>query len=195
MIGTRPQEVTELLHAWRSGDQGALDRLVPLVYGELQRPAHRYMLREYGKSTLQTTAVVNEAYLRLIDAQQIEWKDRAHFFAISANLMRRILVEFARARGRHKRGGDVRKVELDEAMVLAPQRGADLVALDDALTALAGVDARKAKLIELRYFGGLSVEETAEVLNVGPDTVMRDWRLAKVWLVREMKHGSERDEA
>jgi RNA polymerase sigma-70 factor, ECF subfamily len=194
VTGTRPQEVTELLHAWRSGDQGALDKLIPLVYGELHRLAHRYMLREYGNNTLQTTAVVNEAYLRLIDTQKIEWKDRAHFFAISANLMRRILVEFARSRGRHKRGGDVRKVELDEAMVVAPQRGADLVALDDALTALAGIDERKAKVIELRYFGGLSVEETAEALNIGPDTVMRDWRLAKAWLVREMKHGAERDE-
>ena len=195
MIGNRPQEVTQLLQAWRSGDQGALDKLVPLVYRELHRLAHRYMLREHGGNTLQTTAVVHEAYLRLIDAQHIEWKDRAHFFAISANLMRRILVEFARSRARHKRGGDVRKVELDEALVLAPQRGADLVALDDALTALAAVDERKAKIIELRYFGGLSVEETAEVLHVGPDTVMRDWRLAKVWLLREMKHGVARDEA
>ena len=195
MIGNRSQEVTQLLQAWRSGDQGALDKLMPLVYGELHRLAHRYMLREHGNNTLQTTAVVNEAYLRLNDAQHIEWKDRAHFFAISANLMRRILVEFARSRGRYKRGGDVRKVELDEALVLAPQRGADLVALDDALTALAAVDERKAKIIELRYFGGLSVEETAEVLHVGPDTVMRDWRLAKVWLLREMKHGAQLDEA
>jgi len=195
VIGNRPQEVTQLLQAWRSGDQGALDKLMPLVYGELHRLAHRHMLREHGGNTLQTTAVVNEAYFRLIDARQIEWKDRAHFFAISANLMRRILVEFARSRARHKRGGDVRKVELDEALVLAPQRGANLVALDDALTALAAVDERKAKIIELRYFGGLSVEETAEVLHVGPDTVMRDWRLAKVWLLREMKHGVARDEA
>jgi len=168
---------------------------MPLVYGELHRLAHRYMLREHGGRTLQTTAVVNEAYLRLIDAQQIEWKDRAHFFAISANLMRRILVEFARSRGRHKRGGDVQKIELDEALVLSPQRGADLVALDDALTALAAMDERKAKVIELRFFGGLSVEETAEVLEVSPDTVMRDWRLAKVWLWREMKHGAESNEA
>ncbi len=195
MIGNRPEEVTQLLHAWRNGDRGALDKLMPLVYGELHRLAHRYMLREHGGNTLQTTAVVNEAYLRLIDANRVEWKDRAHFFAISANLMRRILVEFARSRARYKRGGNVRKVELDEAIVLAPQRGADLVALDDALTALAAIDERKAKVIELRYFGGLSVEETAEVLIVGPDTVMRDWRLAKVWLVREMRHGAEGDEA
>jgi RNA polymerase sigma-70 factor (ECF subfamily) len=195
VIGNRSQEVTRLLHDWRRGDQGALDKLMPLVYDELHRLAHRYMLREHGGNTLQTTAVVNEAYLRLIDAQHIEWKDRAHFFAISANLMRRILVEFARSRGRYKRGGDVRKVELDEAFVLSPQRGADLVVLDDALTALAAMDERKAKVIELRFFGGLSVEETAEVLDVSPDTVMRDWRLAKVWLWREMKHGAERNEA
>ena len=185
------REVTMLLHAWRGGDLGALDRLMPLVYGELHRLAHRYMLREHAGHTLQTTAIVNEAYIRLIDARQVEWKDRAHFFAISANIMRRILVEFARSRGRNKRGGDVQKVELDEAFVVSPQRGTDLVALDDALTSLAAMDERKAKVIELRFFGGLSVEETAEVLNVSPDTVMRDWRLAKVWLWREMKHGAE----
>ncbi len=189
------QEVTLLLRAWRAGDQEALDKLMPLVYGELHRLAHRYMLRERIGHTLQTTAVVNEAYLRLIDAQQVEWKDRAHFFAISANLMRRILVEFARSRGRNKRGGDARRVELDDAMVTSPQRGTDLVALDDALTALASTDERKAKVIELRFFGGLSVEETAEVLGVSPDTVMRDWRLAKVWLWREMKHGAAPNEA
>ncbi len=189
------QDVTSLLHAWRGGDRGALEKLMPLVYDELHRLAHRYMLRERAGHTLQTTAVVNEAYLRLIDAQQVEWKDRAHFFAISANLMRRILVEFARSRGRHRRGGDVRKVELDEAMVISPQRRTDLVALDDALITLAAMDERKAKVIELRFFGGLSVEETAEVLNVSPDTIMRDWRLAKVWLWREMKHGAEPDEA
>ncbi len=191
MNGQSSQEVTSLLRAWRGGDQGALDKLMPLVYAELHRLAHRCMLRERAGHTLQTTAVVNEAYIRLIDARQIEWKDRAHFFAISANLMRRILVEFARSRGRNKRGGDVRKVELDEAFVISPQRGTDLVALDDALTALAAIDERKAKVIELRFFGGLSVEETAEVLGVSPDTVMRDWRLAKVWLWREMKHGAE----
>jgi RNA polymerase sigma factor (TIGR02999 family) len=193
--GKSSQEVTSLLHAWRGGDQGALDKLMPLVYGELRKLAHRYMLRERAGHTLQTTAVVNEAYLRLIDARQVEWKDRAHFFAISANLMRRILVEFARSRGRNKRGGDVRKVELDEALAVSPPRGTDLVALDDALTALAAMDERKAKVIELRFFGGLSVEETAEVLNVSADTVMRDWKLAKVWLWREMKHGAEPNES
>jgi len=193
--GKSLQEVTSLLHAWRAGDQGALDKLMPLVYAELHRIAHRYMVREHTGHTLQTTAVVNEAYLRLINARQVEWKDRAHFFAISANLMRRILVEFARSRGRNKRGGDARKVELDEALVITPQRGTDLVALDDALTALAAFDERKAKVIELRFFGGLSVEETAEILNVSPHTVMRDWRLAKLWLWRELKHGAQPNEA
>ncbi len=195
MAPQRSQDLTTLLHAWRDGNEGALDKLMPLVYDELHRLAHRYMLRERAGHTLQTTAIVNEVYLRLIDAQQVEWKDRAHFFAISANLMRRILVEFARSRGRNKRGGDFRKVKLDEALVVSPRRGTDLVALDDALSALAAMDERKAKVIELRFFGGLSVEETAEVLNVSPDTVMRDWRLAKVWLWREMKHGAETIEA
>ncbi len=195
MNGQTSQEVTSLLHAWRCGDQGALERLMPLVYSELHRLAHHYMLREHAGRTLQTTAVVNEAYVRLIDAQQVEWKDRTHFFAVSANLMRRILVEAARSRGRQKRGGDVRKVELDEALVVSPRPDRDLVALDDALTALAALDERKAKVIELRFFGGLSVEETAEVLGVSPDTVMRDWRLAKVWLWREMKHGAQPHEA
>ncbi len=194
MTPQRSLEITMLLHAWRDGDQGALEKLMPLVYHELHRLAHRYMSRERAGHTLQTTAIVNEAYLRLVDARQVEWKDRAHFFAISANLMRRILVEFARSRGRNKRGGDVHKVEFDEALVVSPQRGTDLVALNDALTAFAAMDERKAKVIELRFFGGLSVEETAEVLNVSPDTVMRDWRLAKVWLWREMKHGAEANE-
>jgi RNA polymerase sigma-70 factor (ECF subfamily) len=193
--GQRSQEVTLLLHAWRGGDQGALAKLMPLVYAELHRLAHRYVLREHAGHNLQATAVVNEAYLRLIDAQQVEWKDRAHFFAMSAHVMRRILVEFARGRGRNKRGGDVRKVELDEVFAASPQQATDLVALDDSLTALAAMDERKAKVIELRFFGGLSVEETAEVLNVSADTVMRDWKLAKIWLWREMKQGAEPNEA
>jgi RNA polymerase sigma factor (TIGR02999 family) len=191
--GKNPQEVTQLLHAWRRGEEGALEKLVPLVYAELHRLAHIYMSREKLGRTLQTSAVVNEAYLRLIDAQQVDWKDRTHFFAISSNVMRRILVEFARSRGRHKRGGDAQKVEFDEAFVLASKRSADLVALDDALTALAALDERKAKVIELRFFGGLSVEETAEMLKISADTVMRDWRLAKVWLWRYMKHGEAGD--
>jgi RNA polymerase sigma factor (TIGR02999 family) len=186
--GKTPQEVTQLLHAWRRGEEGALDKLMLLVYAELHRLAHIYMSREKPGRTLQTSAVVNEAYLRLIDAQQVDWKDRTHFFAISSNLMRRILVEFARSRGRHKRGGDVQKVEFDEALALASKRSADLVALDDALNALAAFDERKAKVIEMRFFGGLSVEETAEMLQVSPDTVMRDWRLARVWLWRYMKN-------
>jgi RNA polymerase sigma-70 factor, ECF subfamily len=191
VAGSNPQGVTLLLHAWRRGENGALDQLMPLVYDELRRIAHRYMVREHPGHTLQTTAIVNEAYLRLIDAAQIEWKDRAHFFAISANLMRRVLVEFARSHGRKKRGGDITKVEVDEGLIALPQRATDLVALDDALTALAAMDRRKAKVIELRFFGGLSLEETAEVLGVSPDTVSRDWRLARVWLVREMKRGAD----
>jgi RNA polymerase sigma factor (TIGR02999 family) len=186
-----PREVTLLLQDWRRGDQAALDKLIPLVYGELHRLAHRYMVRERAGVTLQTTALVNEAYLRLIDASQVEWKDRVHFFSISANLMRRILVEFARSRGSHKRGGDVRKVELDEAFIASPRPDADLIAVDDALNALAAIDPRAAKVVELRFFGGMSVEETAEALGVSGNTVMRDWNLAKVWLLRELKRSDE----
>lgn len=189
-----PQEVSLLLQAWCRGDESALEKLMPLVYSELHRLARRYMMRERIGHTLQTTALVNEAYLRLIDAKTVQWQNRAHFFAISAQLMRRILVDFARSRGYQKRGGDVRKVSLDEAAVLSPVPDADLVELDDALSALAAVDPRKAKVVELRFFGGLTPEETAEVLKVSPDTVFRDWRLAKVWLLRELKHG-KRDEA
>ena len=195
MASSYPQEITVLLHAWRRGEAGALDELMPLVYGELRRIAHKYMMREHPGHTLQTTAIVNEVYLRLVDSAGIEWKDRNHFFAISANLMRRILVEFARSRGREKRGGGIQKVEIDEAILSLPQRGTDLVALDDALTALAALDARKAKVIELRFFGGLSLEEAAEVLGVSPDTVRRDWRLARAWLVREMTRGADRNDA
>jgi RNA polymerase sigma factor (TIGR02999 family) len=183
-------EISLLLEAWSRGDQSAFERLVPLVYGELHRLAHRYMAREHAGRTLQTTALVNEAYLRLVDANQIQWQNRAHFFAISAQLMRRILVDFARSRGYQKRGGNLRKVSFDEAMPVAPETDPDLIELDDALSALAAIDPRKAKVVELRFFGGLSVDETAEVLKVSPDTVMRDWRLAKVWLARELKHGA-----
>jgi RNA polymerase sigma factor (TIGR02999 family) len=195
LASSYPQEITVLLHAWRRGEAGALDELMPLVYGELRRIAHKYMMREHPGHTLQTTAIVNEVYLRLVDSAGIEWKDRSHFFAISANLMRRILVEFARSRGREKRGGGIQKVEIDEAILSLPQRGTDLVALDDALTALAALDARKAKVIELRFFGGLSLEEAAEVLGVSPDTVRRDWRLARAWLCREMTLGANLNEA
>jgi RNA polymerase sigma factor (TIGR02999 family) len=162
---------------------------MPLVYDELHRLAHRYMSREQVGHVLQTTALVNEAYLQLIDASQVKWQDRAHFLAISANLMRQILVHFARARDSQKRGGNYRQVSLDEAAVFRPEPGADLIQLDEALAALAEIDPRKAKVVELRFFGGLSLEETAEVLKVSADTVWRDWDLAKAWLCREMGHG------
>jgi RNA polymerase sigma-70 factor, ECF subfamily len=186
MAGSASHGVTGLLLAWSEGEQAALDKLVPLVYAELRRIARRYMHRERPGHTLQTTALVNEAYLRLIDASQVRWQDRAHFFAVSAQLMRRILVDFARSRRYLKRGGGAQKVTFDEALFAPPKQGQDLVALDDALKALAVSDARKSRVVELRFFGGLSVEETAEVLQVSPDTVLRDWRLAKAWLAREM---------
>jgi RNA polymerase sigma factor (TIGR02999 family) len=183
------REVTGLLIAWGAGDESALDKLVPLVHAELHRLAHREMGRERAGHTLQTTALVNEVYLRLIDVRRVQWQDRAHFFAMSARLMRRILVDHARSRLSQKRGGATRRVSLDEALTVSPERGADLVALDDALKALAAVDARKSQVVELRYFGGLSVDETAESLHVSPDTVLRDWSLAKVWLLRELFGG------
>jgi RNA polymerase sigma factor (TIGR02999 family) len=180
------QEVTEMLVAWSNGDKSALERLIPLVHDELHRLAHRYMNRERPAHMLQTTALVNEAYLRLVDSTHVRWQNRAHFFAVSAQLMRRILVDFARSRNYLKRGGAAVQVSLDEALAMPPEQNPDLVALDDALTALAAVDERKSQVIELRFFGGLSIEETAEVLKVSADTVMRDWRLAKVWLLREL---------
>ena len=180
------QQVTDLLLAWGHGDQSALARLMPAVHQELRRLARRQMRGERQGHTLQTTALVNEAYLRLIDLSRVRWQDRAHFFAMSARLMRRILVDHARARRYQKRGGGVANVTLDEALVVSPERGADLVALDDALEALANVDARKSQVVEMRFFGGLTVEETAEALHVSGETVMRDWRMAKVWLLREM---------
>ena len=186
MAAPPSQTVTQLLVAWSQGEQAALEKLVPLVYTELRRVAHRYMGRERPGHTLQTTALVNEAYLRLIDASQVRWQDRAHFFAVSAQLMRRILVDFARSRRYLKRGGGAQKISFDEALVASPGRGRDLAALDDAMIALASTDARKSQVVELRFFGGLTVKETAEVLKVSPDTVLRDWRLAKAWLGREM---------
>lgn len=184
------QEITELLLAWRAGDKGALDALMPLVYEELRRVATRYMNRQRPGHTLQTTALVNEAYLRLVDAQQVRWQDRAHFFAVSANVMRRILVDFARARGSLKRGGGVRRVTFDEALPVASE-GADLVALDDALSRLAALSSRQSQIVELRYFAGLSEEETAEVLNISARTVRRDWSLARAWVYRELSEGSQ----
>jgi RNA polymerase sigma-70 factor (ECF subfamily) len=180
------QEITQLLLAWNEGDEQALARLMPLVQDELHRLAHRYMAGERSGHPLQTTALINEAYLRLIDSSRVRWQNRSHFFAVSAQLMRRILVDAARARHKQKRGGDVIHVSLDEAMIVSRERGPDVIALDEALKTLATLDPRKSKVIELRFFGGLSVEETAEVLGVSPVTVMRDWGLAKTWLLREL---------
>ena len=182
-----PHEVSRLLRAWSSGDEAALQTLIPLVYEELHRIARRYMGREREGHTLQTSALVNEAYLRLVDWKNVEWQNRAHFFAVSAQMMRRILVDFARDRRYVKRGGGALQVSLAEAAGMTSQRGTDLVALDDALNSLAVMDKRKSQVVELRFFGGLSVEETAEVLKVSPETIMRDWRLAKVWLLRELE--------
>ena len=184
------REVTGLLVAWGAGDESAFEQLVPLVHAELRDLAHRAMGRERAGHTLQTTALVNEAYLRLIDVSRVRWQDRAHFFAMSARLMRRILVDHARSRKSQKRGGATRKVSFEEALVVSTERGSDLVALDDALKGLAAVDARKCEVVELRYFGGLSVEESAEALHVSPDTILRDWRLAKAWLLRELSQGA-----
>jgi RNA polymerase sigma factor (TIGR02999 family) len=180
------QQVTELLLAWRHGEESALEKLTPVVYDELRRLAHRYLCGERAAHTLQTTALVNEAYLRLINGKQVNWQDRVHFFAVSARLMRRILVDWARARQSQKRGDQPQRVTLDEALLVARERNEDLVALDEALKTLAEVDARKSQVVEMRFFGGLSVDETAEALNVSADTVLRDWRLAKLWLLQEL---------
>jgi len=186
MTTPAPKEVTQLLIAWSNGDQESLEKLVPLVYDELRRIARRYMEREPAGHTLQTTALVNEAYLRLIEQKGMKWQNRAHFFAISAQLMRRILVSMARARHANKRGGDARQVSLDEALVISEERAAELVALDEAMNELAALDPRRSRVVELRYFGGLSVEETAEVLKISPETVMREWKRAKAWLYTEL---------
>ena len=195
MTAPSPEQVTRLLKAWSLGQDAALEELIPLVHQELRRLARRYMYGERVGHTLQTTALVNEAYLRLVNSRKVNWQNRAHFFAISAQLMRRILVDSARARGYQKRGGGVPKVTLDEALMGSKEKGQDLVRLDDALSALAAVDLRKSKVVELRFFGGLSVEESAEVLKVSPDTVHRDWRLAKAWLTREMSNGKSNEAA
>ena len=187
LTASSPGAVTDLLRAWTDGDDGALERLTPLVEAELRRLARGYMRRERRDHTLQTTALVNEAFLRLTDARRVRWQDRAHFLGISARLMRRVLVDHARSRGYRKRGGGAERVTLDERVLGAPEADLDLLALDRALDALAAADARKCRVVELRYFAGLSVEETAEVLGVSPDTVKRDWRLAKLWLLRELE--------
>jgi RNA polymerase sigma factor (TIGR02999 family) len=180
------QEITRLLVAWGQGDQTALERLMPLVYEELRRLARRHMNRQRPGHTLQTTALVNEAYLRLIDASQVQWQNRAHFFAVSAQLMRRILVDFARSRKSLKRGAEAPQVTLDDALEVSSERGADLIALDDALNTLAVMNPRQSQIVELRYFGGLSEEEIAEALKISPRTVRRDWSLARAWLYREL---------
>jgi RNA polymerase sigma factor (TIGR02999 family) len=178
---------TELLRAWSQGDESALDRLVPLVYEELHRLARRYMRQERPDHTLQATSLVNEAYLRLIDVNRVEWRDRAHFLAVAAQMMRRILVEFARNRQRQKRGGGAVHVNLDDVQELPDSNERDLVALSGALGGLATFDARMSQVVELRFFGGLTVAETADVLNISPETVMRDWKTAKAWLLRELR--------
>jgi RNA polymerase sigma-70 factor, ECF subfamily len=183
------EEVSGLLRAWGDGDQSALERLTPVVYDELHRLARRYMRRERLGHSLQTTALVNEAYMRLVDYRRMQWQDRAHFLAVAAQVMRRILVEHARRRNL-KRGGGVRHVSLEEAAEVGGGRPTDLVALDDAMQALARVDARKEQVVELRFFGGLCVEETAEVLKVSPITVKREWRAARAWLYRELTGGT-----
>jgi RNA polymerase sigma-70 factor (ECF subfamily) len=180
------QDVTELLLEWRQGDKCALDKLTPLVYEELRRIAHRYVQRERDGHTLQTTALVNEAYVRLVGGQDIEWQNRSHFFAVTAQVMRRILIDHARRRHYLKRGGEAQQVSFDDAALMSPERAAELVALDEALSELARLDARKSRVVELRYFGGLSLEETADVLEVSVMTVRRDWRAAKAWLYRAL---------
>ena len=180
-------EITGLLQAWSDGDSAALDRLAAKVYRELHGMARRHMKNERAGNTLQTTALVNEVYLRLVDVRSVEWKQRAQFFAIAAQMMRRILVDAARARGSHKRGGGAIKVNVDEAAVLSPERDSSLVALDEALEAFSKLAPRQAKVVELRYFGGLSEAETAEVLKISTRTVRRDWDFARSWLMRELR--------
>jgi RNA polymerase sigma-70 factor (ECF subfamily) len=187
-------EVTKLLLAWSEGDKQALDRLVPLVYDELRQLAQSYMRKERGDHTLQTTGLIHEAYMRLIDANRVQWRNRAHFFGVAARLMRQILVNIARERGAQKRGGGAEQVSLDEAMLIDRGREEGLVALDEALGALAQFDARKAQVVEMRFFGGLTEEEIAAALNVSTETVRRDWRLARSWLRRKLS-GEQNDGA
>jgi len=183
-------EVTGLLQAWGGGDEEALQKLIPLVYEQLHAAARRCMADERPGHTLQTTALIHETYLRLVDIRKVKWQDRAHFLAVCGRLMRRILIDFARSRGYQKRGGAAAHVDFDEALMVTAQPDADLVAVDEALNHLARVDERKSKVVELRFFGGLAVRETAAVMKVSPDTVMRDWKLAKVWLLRELRRGT-----
>ncbi len=184
MTKPSPEEMSQLLRDWSDGDQSALDKVMPVVYQELRRLAHHYMRNERADHTLQTTALVNEAYMRLADYKKMRWQSRAHFFAVAAQVMRRILVENARSRNYAKRGGGAQKVELDEAALVSAGRSAEVIAVDEALIELESWDARKGRIVELRFFGGLSIEETAEVLKVSPTTVQREWRSAKAWLHR-----------
>ena len=193
MLESSPHEVTFLLKAWSAGDESAREKLVPVVYRELHRMAGRYMAGERSGHTLQATALVNEVYLRLADTSEMDWQNRAHFFAICAQLMRHILTDFARSHRSLKRGGGAAAIPLDESLHTGRGSPAEFVALDDALKALTVLDERKSRVVELRFFGGLSVQETAEVLKVSPETVLRDWRLAKVWLLREMSPEQRRE--
>jgi RNA polymerase sigma factor (TIGR02999 family) len=195
MTESPPGEVSQLLKDWGAGNESALNKLTPLVHDELLKIAHRFMVKERSGHTLQTTALVNEVYVRLLGSINVSWHDRAHFFALSAQLMRRILVDHARCRGRAKRGGAVRNLSLEESIAIPVGRDTNIIALDDALNALAAADARKAKMVELRFFIGLSVEETAKVLNVSASTVMSDWKFAKVWLLHEMQGKQKSNEA
>ena len=184
-------EITQLLRAWSAGDQEALGKLTPMVYRELHRAAKRYMARQQPHHTLQTTALVNEVYLRLVAFKEVSWVDRAHFFAVCAQLMRRILTDWARAQQYQKRGKGAPHIALDETLVVSPERGPNLVALDAALKALSQVNSRRSQVVELRFYGGLSVDETARVLKVSSETVLRDWKLAKLWLLREISGGKQ----
>lgn len=195
MTAPSASEVSQLLVDWGHGDESALDKLIPLVYDELRKMAHYQMAREKAGHTLQTTALVNEVCLRLLGSVNVSWQDRAHFLALSAKLMRRILVDHARGRGRAKRGGAIRKLSLDESIAVPVGQDTNLIALDDALHDLATVDERKAKTVELRFFGGYSVEETAKILKVSVRTVMNDWKFAKVWLLRSLQQDPNSDES
>ena len=187
MAAPSPQEVTQLLLAWNEGEQTALDKLIPLVYAELRRVAHRYMGRERLGHSLQTTALVNEAYLRLIDARNVRWQNRAHFFAVAARAMRQIVVDYARSQQSQKRGGGLLRIELDEAAIVSPAESKEIVDLHEALERLAILDSRKAQVVELKYFGGLNYDEMAEVLKISRVTVRRDWEFARLWLYTELK--------
>ncbi len=193
MTKASPQELTQLLQAWSDGNQEALDKLAPMVHEELHRLASHYMRGERPGHTLQTTELIDEAYVRLIDWKNVRWQNRAHFFAVAAQMMRRILVDVARSRHYAKRGGEACRVSISEAADVSPERGEDLIALDEALQSLAAFDKRKTQIVELRFFGGLTVDETAEVLKVSARTVMREWSLAQAWLYRELSGGKIND--